>query len=140
MNETKTFYPYGLIIVGLIGIFFLQSLIIFDGGLYSDMNLPESSYTNDSGDSLYTFAEVHEHITFYAQSRARLWALDILSVYLFVHGVFSVLIRRNELGRWFKTSRSTLSFLIRTASSIILGLGFWFVMIRISMNLDMPLH
>jgi hypothetical protein len=57
MNEIKKFYPTGLIIVGLIGIFFLQSLIICDGGLYSDINLPKTSYKNDTGASLYTFSE-----------------------------------------------------------------------------------
>ena len=140
MNETKIFYPIGLIIVGLIGIFFLQSLIIFDGGLYSDINLPETMYENDEGAALYTFSEVQEHITYYAQSRASMWALDILSVYLFGHGVISILINSRGLKQWFITRKHLLELALRIVASFILGLAFWFVMIQVIVNMELPLH
>jgi hypothetical protein len=140
MNNIKIFYPIGLIIVGLIGIFFLQSLIIFDGGLYSDINLPETMYENDEGAALYTFSEVHEHITHYAQSRAGMWVLDLLSVYLFGHGVISLLIKSRGLKQWFTTRKHLLELALRIVASCILSLAFWFVMIQVIMILELPLH
>jgi len=47
------------------------------------LQLPESGYKNDVGDTLYSFSEIYDHVTHYIQSRHGLWALDLLSVPFF---------------------------------------------------------
>ena len=140
MTNTKRIIPIFILTTGLMGVLFCPTIIIFDGGLHSAMNMPATEYKNSQGKSLYTLKELRPHMDDYVHTRATLWALDILAVYMLLMGVLFVSINYNALCESYQGKRKTKLFVLDIPISIFMGVVFWFIVANVLSRIHLPLH
>ena len=141
MKYIKQLFSIWILVTGVMGVFFFPTVIIWDGGICSDMNMPPSEYKNAAGKPLYTFRQMKDNIAHYAQCRAKLWALDVLSIYMVLHGIFSIGINKFTLYNLLKEPGGRKAFInYLLAICIPSGILFWILIAKILSKISMPLH
>ena len=140
MSHAKRIIPIFILMTGLMGTLILPTVVIFDGGLYSNISMPKTEYKNNEGRNLYTLKQMRNFLTKYTQQRATMWALDILAVYMLMHGILSVSINFCSLCKAYDEKGWVPRYPLDIVIAIFMGVIFWFIMANILSKVGMPLH
>jgi hypothetical protein len=136
MNRTKIFYPLIILLTGMMGLFLSATIVESGPGL-----IPRGTGTKlESGETIITESQTLDCLKRYVRSQSKLWALDILSVYVFCHGVLGTVLNARRIRVAFCRAGGKKSFFLHLMAGIPVGVLFWITMYHLISKAGMLSH